>query len=437
MKMKNQITTTCLVRCLPNNVCFFLFLFTTAFLQPVQAQTDTLSDPDKAFAIAKNLAFTGQRENGRDLALRILEKNPLYLDVKTFVGRTYAWDGDYEKARIVFATVAAADARTLDNYIAWIDMEGWANEKANALAVTEKALTHFADEPELLLRKAKLLSTSGKMAEAKLLLQKLLRKNPKNKEAYVLLQDLRSQLLDNEIAAGYSYEEFSNHFSPAHFAFVQGSHATGIGAVVGRVNYASRLGKRAIQPEIEMYPKLGRNIYGYLNAGFSDGTLFSRQRYGAEIFASFPKGFEASAGLRHLSFGTDSKVTIYTGSVGYYTGNYWLSLRPYITPNDAATSVSASATLRRYFSNPEHYFSLRIGAGFSPELLNTQATSGLDTKDFYSLKSQSVAIGYQYPLSRKWALNGNITIGRQETLVEIGEYTANTAAALTVKYRYR
>lgn len=437
MKMKNQLTTTVLVRCSRYSVFFFLLFFLTAFLQPVKAQTDTLSDPDKAFALAKNLAFTGQRENGRDLALRILQKHPHYLDVKTFVGRTYAWDGDHEKARAVFAAVAAADARTLDNYIAWIDMEGWVHEKANALAVTEKALAIFPDESELLLRKAKLLSTTGKMAEAKLLVQKLLRKNPKHKEAYILLQDLRSQLLDNEFAAGYSYESFSNHFPSAHFAFIQGSRVTGLGALVGRVNHASRLGKTAIQPEIEMYPRLGRNIYGYLNAGFSDGSLFSRQRYGAEIFASLPKCFEASAGLRHLSFGPDSKVTIYTGSVGYYTGNYWLSLRPYITPNDAVTSISASATLRRYFSNPEHYFSLRIGAGFSPELLNTQATSGSGTKDFYSLKSQSVAIGYQYPLSRKWALNGMVTIGRQETLVEIGNYTANTAAALTVKYRYR
>ncbi|MBB1285310.1 YaiO family outer membrane beta-barrel protein [Flavisolibacter sp. BT320] len=379
----------------------------------------------------------GQRENGRDLALRILEKNPLYLDVKTFVGRTYAWDGDFEKARAVFATVAAADARTLDNYIAWIDAERWAREEASALTVAEKALSYFPDEPELLFRKARLLANTGKMADAKLVVQKLLRKTPKHKEAYVLLQDLRSQLLDNEIAAGFSYEGFSDYFSPAQFAFIQGSRATPLGSVIGRINYTNRLGKQAIQPEIDIYPKLGRNIYAYLNAGFSDGSLFSRQRYGAEIFASLPRSFEASAGLRHLSFGPESKVTIYTGSVGYYTGNYWLSLRPYITPGDAATSVSASATIRRYFSNPEHYFSVRIGAGFSPELLNTQTTSGFGTKDFYTLRSQSVAIGYQYPLSRKWALNGNIIVGRQETMVDIGRYTANTAAALTVKYRYR
>jgi YaiO family outer membrane protein len=401
------------------------------------AQQDTLANPDAAFTIARNLAFSGNREDGRQLALRILEKNPLYLDVKTFVGRTYAWDGDYEKARAVFAAVAAADARTLDNYIAWIDAERWAREEANALTVAEKALSYFPEEPDLLFRKARLLSTTGKMADAKLVVQKLLRNNPKHKEAYVLLQDLRSQLLDNEIAAGFSYEGFSDHFSPARFAFIQGSRATALGSVIGRINYTNRLGKQAIQPEIDVYPRLGRNIYAYLNAGFSDGSLFSRQRYGAEIFASLPKSFEASAGLRHLSFGPDSKVTIYTGSIGYYTGNYWLSLRPYITPGDAATSVSASTTIRRYFSNPEHYFSLWIGAGFSPELLNTQTTSGMGSKDFYTLKSQSVAIGYQYPLSRKWALNGNISVGRQETMVDISRYTANTAAALTVKYRYR
>ncbi|MDQ3279169.1 MAG: YaiO family outer membrane beta-barrel protein, partial [Bacteroidota bacterium] len=218
---------------------------------------------------------------------------------------------------------------------------------------------------------------------------------------------------------------------------VQASRATPLGAVVGKVNYANRAGKQTFQPELELYPKLHRNFYGYLNAAFSDGSLFSKHRYGAEIFASLPASLEASAGIRHLSFNPESKVTIYTGSVGYYTGNYWLSLRPYITPDSASTSVSASATVRRYLSHPEHYFSVRIGAGFSPELLTTQTTSGSGTKDFYSLKSQTVNIGYQFPFSKKWVVNGNITVGRQETIFAPGEYTANTAATLIVKYRYR
>lgn len=407
------------------------------FCLPANAQNDTLNDPDKAFAQARDLAFSGMRKDGRKLALSILQKHPLYLDVKTFVGRTYAWDGDYEKARNAFAEVAAADPKTLDNYIAWIDAEKWADEPANALAAAEKGLQHFGDDADLLYRKAKLLSVTGKMADAKRVVQTLLRKHPKHGDAYLLLQELRGQLLDNDISAGYSHESFSAYFSPANYAFVQASRATPFGAVVARVNYANRFGSQAFQPEIDLYPRLFRGVYAYLNAGFSNGSLFPEQRYAGEIFASLPLSLEASAGLRYLSFSPESKITIYTGSIGYYTGNYWISLRPYITPDSASTSVSASATVRRYFSNPEHYFSLRIGAGYSPELLNTQTTTGSSSKAFYGLKSQSATIGYQYPVSRKWALNGSLTLGRQEPLFAIGEYAVNTAAALTVRYRYK
>ena len=408
---------------------FLLFVLAAKSL----AQTDTLSDPDKAFALAKELAFSGKRQEGRELALRILSRYPLYTDIRTFVGRTWAWDGNYEEARKAFARVAATDAKTLDNYIAWIDMERWADDPAKALAVAEKGLTYFNDDPDLLYRKAKLLSLTGRLAEAKVLTQQLLHRFPRHKDASVLLQELRSQLLENALSMGFSYENYSRYYSPARYAFVQGSRVMSRGSVVARLNYADRFGKNAVQPEVDLYPKIYRGIYAYLNAGFSNGSLFPKQRYGAEIFASLPHSFEASAGMRYLYFGADSKVTMYTGSVGFYTGNYWLSLRPYFTPDSGRTSVSASLTARRYFKNPEHYFSLRIGAGFSPELISLQSAA----KEFYNLQSQSVSIGYQQPLSKRWTVNGNLSLGRQETLFALGDYSNNLNTSLTVKYRYK
>lgn len=414
------------------NLCKALLLF-CFFTTKLAAQTDTLSNPDKAFAMAKEMAFAGNRQQGRNLALRLLERYPLYLEIKTFVGRTYAWEGKYTEARETFAGVAATDAKNLDNYLAWIDMERWANDPAKALAVTEKGLTFFTNDPELLYRKAKLLSVTGRMTEAKLAVQKLLRLSPKHSAAYILLQELRGQLLENDLSAGFTHEAYARYFPAARYAFVQGSRVMSWGAVVARVNYASRSGHTAFQPEVDLYPKIYRGMYAYLNAGLSDGSLFSKQRYGAEIFAGLPHGFEASAGLRYLDFGSQRKVTIYTGSLGYYTGNYWLSLRPYITPDSSRTSVSAALTLRRYFKNPEHYFSLRIGAGFSPELINLQASA----KQFYNLQSQSVNIGYQQPLSRRWTVNGSVTIGRQETTFAPGDYSNTLVTSLFVKYRYR
>ena len=109
-----------------NRLLCFSLLLALFSSNPLNAQTDTLGNPDAAFVIAKNLAFSGKREEGRQLALRLLEKYPHYHDIRTFVGRSYAWDGDYEKARQAFSEVATANAQTPDNYLAWTDAERWA-----------------------------------------------------------------------------------------------------------------------------------------------------------------------------------------------------------------------------------------------------------------------------------------------------------------------
>lgn len=417
-------------------LCFVLACCSACFVMPALAQSNGL-DVDSAFAVARTLAFDGKHKEGRELALQLIQQHPSYLELKTFVGRTYAWDGDYAAARALFAQVAEADGKTLDNYIAWADAEHWADEPENETVVVDKGLTQFKDDPDLLYRKARVLSFSGKMADAKAFAQKALRKRPNYGAAYVLLQELRSQLLDNSVSAGFSYERFSKYYDPSHFAYIQASRTTPLGSVIARVNYAARFGKTAFQPEVDLYPKIARGVYAYLNAGFSGESLFPKQRYGAEIFASLPHSFEASAGARYLNFGPQSKVTIYTGSVGYYTGNYWLSLRPYITPDSGRSSTSLSFTVRRYFRNPENYFSVRIGAGISPELLNSQTAAGIYSKEFYGLRSQSLSLSYQQPLSRRWVVNGSLGMSRQEPLFAVGEYYTNIGAALSLKYRYK
>lgn len=403
----------------------------------VAAQSAALGNTDSAFVMARNLAFEGKRKEGRELALRVLQIHPSYLEVKTFIGRTYAWDGDYNEARAVFAEVMKTDQKLLDNYLAWSDAEHWADEPEKEMIVVDKGLTQFGDNPDLLYRKAKLLSLSGNMAAAKTFAQKALRKRPNYGAAYVLLQELRSQLLDNSVSAGYSYERFSKYYDPSYFSYIQASRTTALGSITARLNQATRFGKTAFQPEVDLYPRIRRGAYAYLNAGFSSGSLFPEQRYGAEIFASLPHSFEASAGGRYLNFGPQSHVVIYTGSIGCYAGNYWLSLRPYITPDSGRNSASLSFTVRRYFRNPENYFSLRIGAGISPELLNTQTMPGSYTKQFYGLHSQSVSMAYQHPLFKRWTVNGSIAAGRQEPLFAIGEYFSTINAAFSLKYRYK
>jgi YaiO family outer membrane protein len=404
---------------------------------PSYAQDTSITDPDAAFKAARELAFSGKRQEGRNLALRIIARYPAYKEIKTFIGRTYAWEGTYDSARYYFQDVAATDPKPLDNFIAWIDAERWANQPAQALALTEQALGYFKDDVELLYRKAKLYSLTGRLADAKMLTHKILLREEKHGPTYILLQELRSQLLYNGVAAGLTFEGFSKYYNPMYTSFIQGSKITRTGSIIARLNYANRFTRTAFQPELDFYPRIYKGVYAYLNYGFSNGELFPKHRMGAEIFMSLPNSFEASIGLRYLYFSKGSKVTVYTGALGYYVGNYWLSFRPNITLDSGRTSASASLTARKYFAKADRFLSLRIGAGFSPELQNFQSSSGAGSKGFYSVKSQNIGLSYQHPFNKQWMLVGGLDLLHQEVAFNPGEYIYNYGLSAALKYRFK
>lgn len=120
-----------------------------------------------------------------------------------------------------------------------------------------------------------------------------------------------------------------------------------------------------MQAEVDAYPRLTDRTYAYLNVGYSASDIFPAWRFGGELFASLPDAWEASVGFRQLRFG-DSPVTLYTGAVGKYVGNYWFSLRPYLRFKESGTSASAGLTMRRYFADADHYVGATASFGSSP-----------------------------------------------------------------------
>jgi YaiO family outer membrane protein len=133
---------------------------------------------------------------------------------------------------------------------------------------------------------------------------------------------------------------------------------------IARVNYAHRFGASAWQFEGEAYPRF-KGGYAYLSAAYSADESFPEWRLGGEVFAALPAGFEASAGVRELRFREDD-VRIWTGSLGKYAGNYWTSLRPYVSDGDDGTSATFVLTTRRYLPDADNFVGLTVGYGSGP-----------------------------------------------------------------------
>ena len=162
------------------------------------------------------------------------------------------------------------------------------------------------------------------------------------------------------IGISYSVDIYDkNDRDPMHYTTVQYSRQTKYGSFNAKLDYSNRFKTDNYLYELDLYPRIKEGMYAYLSAGFSNSPLNPSFRYGAELYTSLPKSFEASLGIRGIKF--SSTTIIYTGSIGWYTGNSYWVFRPYVTPGSPGTSMSGNLEYRKYRADADNYFSIAIG----------------------------------------------------------------------------
>lgn len=388
---------------------------------------------DDLFDLARKNAFNGKREEAREVLRYILEKSPDYSDVRILLGRTFAWDGQRDAARKQFQIVVGKE-ENLDALNAWTDVEMWDDQYAEALVVADRGLRSFPNDEDLLYKRASILNALGKQEDALLTLNKLLSIDPAHEKGTALLKSIKLSSMKYTAGVSYGLDVFSRTFDPAHYASAQIGRTNSWGSSILRFNYANRFNTHGLQTEIELYPKIANGVYAYLNYGISNTDLFPKHRAGGEIYTKLPKSFEASAGVRYLYFDSETKVSIFTGSIGWYVKNYWFSLRPYITPDkQSGTSASASFAMRRYFKDADTWVGFSTGVGFSPDLRRIQTSSGLTSDAIYLLRAQRVGISLQKLLKRNFLFNTSFDLNRQELIFDKGNYVF--ISSITVGWR--
>lgn len=399
---------------------YFSVLLFLSFFQTFAQQKVFTGNPDTAFEKARELAFNKQRKQAQDSLLFILTKYPDYLDIRSFLASTYSWDGAYKKARKEFTYVLNKDAKRKTDWIAAINNELWGEAPFNALKLADKALGHYPNDVDLLLLKAKAEENSNNPEEALQTVKTVLRDYPETQKAKDYKQSLINGLSFNTIGFNSSIDLYSkNERDPMQYHTFKYSRQTKYGSITGKVNFNRRFQKNGVQYEIDMYPKITKGLYAYVSAGVSNTDLFPSVRYGAELYKSLPKGFEASFGFRGLKY--TNTTTIYTGSVGWYTGNSYWSFRTYITPGDAGSSKSGTLNYRKYRSDADNYFSISAGMGFSPEIDRFPLNE--DEEATFDLKSQKFNMGYYFTSSNKQNVWGTkISITNQEISYDRGNY---------------
>jgi YaiO family outer membrane protein len=391
-------------------------------------------NPDTSFEIARNLAFNQQRKQAQDTLLNILTKYPDYHDIRSFLATTYSWEGEYKKARKEFAYVLDRDSKNKTTWIAAIKNELWGDSPFIALEMTNKALDIFPEDVEIPYLKASALEATNNPIEALNTVQLLLDKHPEDQKAIDYKINLNKSLGKNIISLKSAVDIFSKTFDPMQYYTLSYGRQTKYGSITAKLNLNRRFNENGAQFEVDMYPKIAKGLYAYVNLGVSNSFLFPEVRYGAELYKSLPHSFEASLGFRSLRY--NLTTTIYTGSVGWYKGNSYWSFRPYITPGDNGTSASGTLTYRKYRSDADNYIGASFGMGYSPEI--NQFNFNGDQSAVVDLKSQKLNIGYYFTSANKknaWGAQFGIT--HQEITFDQGNYfwIYNIALSWDLKFK--
>jgi len=391
-------------------------------------------DPDKAFEVARELAFNDKRKEAQDTLKLILTKYPNYNDIRAFLGSTYSWDGNYKAARKEFSQVLKNDPNRLDTWEAAVKNELYDENPFSALKMVNSALTHFPKNPELLYLKASAEEKSNNKEDALKTIEELLEEHPDNEKAKTYKTNLVNGLSHNIIGIRSRVDIFSEVFDPTQEYVLKYGRQTKYGSMNASVNFNRRFNDNGLQFEVDLYPRITNGLYAYLNFGFSNSYLFPDYRYGAELYKSLPKSFEISLGFRALQF--DETTMIYTGSLGWYTGNSYWSFRSYVTPSDAGSSMSGTLNYRKYRSNADNYFSIDAGMGFTPEINRFVIEDNENA--IIRLKSQDLNLGYFFTSKNTrnaWGIRTGVT--HQEISFNPGNYFWIYSLGLSWEVRFR
>ncbi|MBT8178437.1 MAG: YaiO family outer membrane beta-barrel protein [Eudoraea sp.] len=339
-------------------------------------------DPDISFSVARSMAFAGDYHGARDTLNRMLSRYPEYSEARGFLARTYSWDGMYAEARKQFNRITSREKRNKEVWVAAIKNEIYAENEGIALGLANKALIYIPEDSEILsLREDILYRIAQNQAKSN-------SETTENKEK----EQRKSK---NRLSIGNAVDVFDVGYDPMIYATVEYTRETSLGKIIPRLNYSNRFNQNGWQYEVDLYPKISKKLYAYLNYGYSQDAIYPRHRGGAELYWNLPNAMEVSAGMRYLAFAS-SETTILTGSVGWYKGNYYLALRPYITPTGESTGFSGNILGRRYFKHKEHFLGINMGMGYAPELRQLSANNALLAETLFFVESQQIRLEYQF-----------------------------------------
>lgn len=162
-------------------VILFFLLFIVSGAIPAAAQAPVNSD--SLFFKAQDQARQGNYTESRQLLKQVLREAPEYTDAVILYGRTFAWQQEFDSARVVLEPLYRRDPSHTAVLAALTDIELWAGNPKKALLYADMGLQVEKDAQPFLLAKARALQQMQAYDDAALVLNYILELEPDHKDA--------------------------------------------------------------------------------------------------------------------------------------------------------------------------------------------------------------------------------------------------------------
>ncbi len=413
-------------------------------------------NPVLPFQNARKKALLGDHKAARTTLDQLLTDDPDNMDARILLARTLSWDGKYQEARKEFNKVTSVERNNRGVWVSAVKNELYLKNGATALGLANKALLYIKEDPELL----RLRQRAMELIENQVyppwnedpgegLTLKKAKKKKKNKKKSAEVAESTEETKEvakeakekkgpkNMFSVNNGFTVFNDFYDPMIRASVEYKRQTLAGSIIPRINYSNQFETNGLQYDIDFYPKFSKRFYAYMNYGFSNASIFPNHKVGGDLYVNLPWAMEFSAGGRFLSFDA-REISIITNSVGYYKGNYYFSLRSYITPrSDNLTRFSGNLLVRRYLKDAENYIGVSAGMGLSPELRQIVLDNTVLSETLFYLESQRVNMEYQF--TAKGTPNiykAQLSFARQELFAEPGNFIFSVGAGFIYKVKF-
>jgi lipoteichoic acid synthase len=148
-------------------------------------------NPEVLFEMARYYIFEEDFQDGRIILRRLLRDDPGNPDVQLLYGRTFGWQGEYDKAEEQFLAAREHNPGYADVYNALADIYYWQNRPDKSLEYLLEGLKHNDNDPDLLFRIARAYDQRGDIQRARRTINLALENNPDHSETLDLEQRLQ------------------------------------------------------------------------------------------------------------------------------------------------------------------------------------------------------------------------------------------------------